>query len=225
MGKKSSGHSVAGAPLGSGRGSTQGSGVGAGVLERLGFTPLESVIYAFLVKAGPATGYRIAQAVGKPVGNVYKAVEGLEDKGAVMTSEEDATRLVRAVGVREVISRLRSEVCEACEEAVERLEAGAVEVVDDHVYRIAHTGQFLRRAGAMLESATRFVILTATPGVLASKSGGRDGSEGDGGGGEETLAGMIARASGRIRVACKVFEPVLLGRAEVVVDPRGAGAV
>jgi sugar-specific transcriptional regulator TrmB len=185
------------------------------VLERLGFTPLESTIYAFLAGAGPATGYRIAQAVGKPVGNVYKAVEALEDKGAVMTSEEDATRLVRVVAVQEVVARLRGELSAACDEAVRALEVTHEEVADDHVYRLTHTSQFLRRAASMLESASQFVIMTATPGVLGQVVG-------DAG---ETFAMSIREHAKRVPIAAKVYGHVDLPGVEVVEDPRGTAAV
>ena len=40
----------------------------------LGLTPLEAEVYRFLLGAPGSTGYRIAQATGKPVGNSYKAI-------------------------------------------------------------------------------------------------------------------------------------------------------
>ncbi len=185
------------------------------VLERLGFTPLEATIYSFLAGAGPATGYRIAQAVGKPVGNVYKAVEALEDKGAVMTSEEDATRLVRAVAVGEVVARLRGELSAACDEVVRSLESTNEEVADDHVYRLTHTGQLARRAVSMLESASQFVIMTATPGVLGLVAGEAG----------ETFAACIAAHAMRVPIAAKVYGKVEMKGVELVEDPRGTAAV
>ena len=48
---------------------------GIDALRELGFTELESRIYIFLLEESPATGYRIAQAIEKPVANTYKAIE------------------------------------------------------------------------------------------------------------------------------------------------------
>lgn len=42
-------------------------------LSSLGFTELEASVYAYLVQKSPATGYRVAQAIRKPVANLsYK---------------------------------------------------------------------------------------------------------------------------------------------------------
>ncbi|MDO8629132.1 MAG: helix-turn-helix domain-containing protein, partial [Phycisphaerales bacterium] len=62
----------------------------------LGFTPLEGEVYAILVAESPATGYRVAQAIGKPVANTYKAIESLERKGAIVVDDGES-RLCRAV--------------------------------------------------------------------------------------------------------------------------------
>jgi hypothetical protein len=40
-------------------------------LMALGFTELEARIYTFLLQESPATGYRIAQAIQKPVANTW----------------------------------------------------------------------------------------------------------------------------------------------------------
>jgi len=54
----------------------------AELLVPFGFTNLESEIYVFLLGESPATGYRIAQAIGKPAANTYKAIESLRlEKG------------------------------------------------------------------------------------------------------------------------------------------------
>ena len=53
-------------------------------LMALGFTGLEAEIYAFLLGQSSVTGYRVAQALGKPAANTYKAIESLERKEAVL---------------------------------------------------------------------------------------------------------------------------------------------
>jgi sugar-specific transcriptional regulator TrmB len=54
-----------------------------GSLRHFGFTALEAELYTFLLSEHPASGYRMAQALRKPAANVYKAIETLEQKGAV----------------------------------------------------------------------------------------------------------------------------------------------
>ncbi len=80
----------------------------AEALASLGFTGLESEIYAFLLRESPATGYKIAHGIGKPVANVYKAIQSLDSKGAI-TVESDGSRQCRAIPADEVLGRLARE--------------------------------------------------------------------------------------------------------------------
>src|SRR5262244_1295461 len=74
-------------------------------LTRLGFTALEAEVYTWLLGEPGATGYRIAQGIGKPVANTYKALESLQKKGAILV-EEDESRLCRAVPPEELLTQL-----------------------------------------------------------------------------------------------------------------------
>jgi sugar-specific transcriptional regulator TrmB len=73
-----------------------------------GFTALESEIYAFLLQEHPATGYRVAQAIGKPAANVYKGLEALERKAAVLVDGTNSKEY-RPVAPDRLFSRLEKE--------------------------------------------------------------------------------------------------------------------
>ncbi len=51
-------------------------------LTPFGFTPTESLVYAALLKLGPATGYSVARAARLARANAYSALEGLVTRGA-----------------------------------------------------------------------------------------------------------------------------------------------
>src|SRR3974377_860031 len=74
-------------------------------LTDFGFTDLEAEVYVFLLQEWPAPGYRGAHALGKPVANTYKAIESLQNKGAILV-DEGANRLCRAVPAEELLSQL-----------------------------------------------------------------------------------------------------------------------
>lgn len=174
----------------------------------LGFTELEAAVLQFLVSESPATGYRIAQALGRPVGNIYKTIESLQSKGAVITTEENENRLVRAVPVNELLDRLERRF-EASRDAVRSAFADAQESApDDAVYELHTTGQVLARARAMLSRARDFAILTLCPAPLA-----------------ELQAHVAETAARGVHVGVKVFEATELGSARVIVDPRGRRAI
>ena len=177
-------------------------------LQRLGLTPLEGDIYRFLVQESPATGYRIAQALGKPVGNIYKAVESLETKGAILVSEDDGNRVARAVSISEFVNRVRAEISHACNVAGRELTAAEEAAPDERLYRLTDRRQVFERARRMIESADSFVVANVTPALA----------------GELQEDFQVAAARG-VRIGIKTFAPIALAGCEVTVDPRGQKAV
>lgn len=182
----------------------------ADALAALGLTPLEAEAYRFILAVPHATGYRIAQALGKPVGNVYKTIEALEAKGAVMTSDDDGTRVVAAVPAEEWIRSRRTAFETACAHAASELSAfaDAPEGDDDRVYHLFDSASTIERARTMLRQAKSFAILSVAPAILPA------------------LVEELHRAAKRgVAVACKVFEACDIPGVEIVVDPRGPQAV
>jgi HTH-type transcriptional regulator, sugar sensing transcriptional regulator len=177
-------------------------------LERLGLTSLEAEVYQFLLAESPASGYRIAQAIGRPVSNVYKAIDALADKGAALTSDDEGTRVARAVDPGEFAARRHQEFEQACTVLVESRSAPAAAPPDDRLYRLTSTEQSLARVRGMLAAARTFVIATITPPIL-----------------ELLKSDLIATAARGVNVAVKSFAPVDLPGVRVQVDPRGEAAV
>ena len=65
------------------------------LLHSLGLNRLEAEVYTFLLEQPePVTAYRAGRALGRPTANVYKAIEALARKGAVVI-DEGSTRLCR----------------------------------------------------------------------------------------------------------------------------------
>jgi HTH-type transcriptional regulator, sugar sensing transcriptional regulator len=176
-------------------------------LEALGLTPLEADIYAFLARESPASGYRIAQALGRPVSNIYKAVESLEDKGAVMTADDDGTRVARAVPIAEVAARLRRQLDSAADDAAAALDSPEDPAGDWALYRLTDRDSVLERARAMLASAQKLAVALITPALA------------------DALAPDLAAAARRVPVGLKVFRPIDIPSATTILDPRGPAAV
>jgi sugar-specific transcriptional regulator TrmB len=177
-------------------------------LSLLGLTPLEAEVYRFLCAESSATGYRIAQATGKPVGNIYKAIEGLESKGAVICADDADSRVVRAVPPKEFVSRVRQSVEKACALTQARLAMPMGDEPDHRLYELSEASQVLARARAMLESASSFVIATVCPALVRE------------------LADDFAEAAARgVHVGVKIFERVEIPGVQIFVDHRGVAAV
>lgn len=176
-------------------------------LERLGLTALEAQAYAFLTRESPASGYRVAQALGKPFGSVYKAVEGLEDKGAALLSEESGNRVARAVPIDELVARSAREFERSCKTAAASLRPVRAAQPDEHLYRITSREQFLERARAMIAGAEDFLLGSLTPMVA------------------DALRDPLQLAAARVRVGLKTFAPLEIEGADIISDHRGQSAL
>lgn len=138
-------------------------------LEELGLTGSEAAVYAHLVRHSPATGYRVARAIGKPVANTYKTLESLEEKGAVVV-DDSGSRLCRAVPPDEFLARLERQFQDRRQRAARALaevgrDAQAIDE-DERVYRLHSREQVIQRARAMLARATRCALVDIFPNPL-----------------------------------------------------------
>src|SRR5262245_23814414 len=188
-------------------GAVRARNAGIDSLVALGLTPLEAEVYAFLLGESPATGYRVAQALGKPFGSIYKTLEALQAKGAVLTAEEGDNRLVRAVQVNELLGQFTRSFKAQRRAAREALRGTERETADDRVYEIHTAQQFYERVRRTLKTARQFAIASCTPGPLAE------------------LLGDFAAAARSIAVGVKTFEPATIAGVRTVLDPRGLAAV
>ncbi len=78
-------------------------------LEALGLSRLEAEVYVTLIQHGPLSGYRIAQLLGRPDANVYKALASLANRR--LTLEQTGERkLHRATPFPEIVDGLRADL-------------------------------------------------------------------------------------------------------------------
>jgi sugar-specific transcriptional regulator TrmB len=171
-------------------------------LVSLGFTQLEAEVYHFLLGESPATGYRAAQALGRPVANTYKAIEALAAKGAVLV-DDGTSRLCRAVPWEELLGQLDRSFAERKEHAAAALArlGGAGE--DNRVYQLKSREQALERCRAMLARAQKVALVDVFPVAL------------------EELRADMERAAGRgVRVVAKTYAPADIPGVRVILNPN-----
>lgn len=176
-------------------------------LAALGFTELEAAVYVYLVENSPATAYRVAQGIGKPVANTYKAVESLQQKGAVLV-DETKTRLCRAVPPDDLLGRLEKTFesrREAAAKALANLQPAGRD--DDGIFTLTSPEQVYERCGHMLERARDVVLLDAFPDAI-----------------EMLRPGLEAVAARGIPVAVQAYAPIEIEGVDVII-PLGAERV
>ena len=117
-----------------------------------GFTALESEIYAFLLQEHPATGYRVAQAIGKPAANVYKGLEALERKAAVLVDGTNSKEY-RPVAPDRLFSRLEKEFLGNKSSAIKMLSSLGKPSSSGKLFTLSSRDQAVAQARTLLSSA------------------------------------------------------------------------
>ncbi len=169
-------------------------------LVALGFTELEAEVYVFLLREAPATGYRVAQGIGRTAANTYKALEALEKRGAVMM-EDAEPRLCRPVPPAELLRSLERAFTQHRQKAAQALGRLGGGASDDRVYQLRTPAQVYERCRTLLAEARQIVLMDIFPLPLAEL--------------RDEVEEAVARG---VRVGVLAIEPVALAGAEVVVN-------
>lgn len=128
----------------------------------LGFTPVEAEVYLFLLTESPASGYRIAQALGRPAAQVYKATEALQQKGAVI-ADEGKTKLCRALPIEAFLKHVDAQFQARKETASELLKDIPAMDADHRIYQLKTVEQVYVHAESMLNQAEHVAVMDLFP--------------------------------------------------------------
>jgi sugar-specific transcriptional regulator TrmB len=172
-------------------------------LVELGLTALESEIYAYLLENSPATGYRIAKSIAKPTANTYKAIESLQDKGAILI-EDSKSRLCRAVPREEFLQGLERRFFQLKSEAKRELAKLKPAPDDERIYTLRTPDQVFERLRQMLQMCQQIALLDLFPLAL-----------------DKIRDDIKIAASRGIRIAVKVYQPCKIPGVEVVLAQHG----
>lgn len=176
------------------------------LLVSLGFTPLEAEIYTFLALESPATGYRIAQALGRPVAGVYKSIDSLGNAGAILLDEGEP-RHCRAVPVAELMARLQRSYSSKTAAAAAAMSGLGAAPRDDRVYQVRSLEQALERCRFMLDGCSSVALIDGFAGTL------------------EALRPEIEAAAKRgVKVVVQTDQPEAFGKARVLLTDLHAPA-
>ncbi|HEX6789858.1 MAG TPA: helix-turn-helix domain-containing protein [Candidatus Krumholzibacteria bacterium] len=135
-------------------------------LESLGLTQIEALAYAYLVANPSSTGYRVARGIGKPTANVYRALESLNRKGAVL-QDRAATPAFRALSPDDLLARLEDQFMQRKARAALELAALTPDEGDERLYSLTSLDQVLSRARILLASTRRVIAVDAAHDIAA----------------------------------------------------------
>lgn len=132
------------------------------ILIDIGFTNLESEIYVYLLQHSPATGYKIAKGIGRSFTNTYKAIAGLQARGAILVDEGDH-KLSRAVPIEELMDQMETRFREKRRMAVEAVRKLPVSEEDNRIYHLASVDQVYERCRRMLRECEERALMEMFP--------------------------------------------------------------
>ncbi|RYG87928.1 MAG: TrmB family transcriptional regulator [Alphaproteobacteria bacterium] len=173
-------------------------------LAAVGFTELEAIVYADLVRRPGQTGYALAKRLGKGQPSIYSALASLETKGAIHGTNA-AARTYSAIPPADLIARARLsqiEMLSRAEEALSHLRREGD--APSSLLRIDEPDQIFARAERMIEAATDTLLFEFTPPFgarlkpkleVASKKG-------------VSVSGLVMGSSERVEGARNVISPV-----------------
>jgi sugar-specific transcriptional regulator TrmB len=131
-------------------------------LSELGFTELEAMVYAYLVENSPATPYRVAQEIGKPVANTYKAVKSLSQKGALLI-DGTKNQQCQAIPPDELLGKIKQSFLMRHQTAASTLSHLKPSGNHEKIFALETTEQVFDRCRKLIEQAENVILVDAFP--------------------------------------------------------------
>jgi len=176
------------------------------LLAEVGFSGLEAEVYLALLREPCATGYRVAQLVGKPVANSYKALDSLRVKGAVVADESAGTRTYAALPVREYLDGMRRNLESKQGQIEHELKDVAATPLSGGIFKLTTIEQVYERCRRLLRDAKSMALLDAHEHPL-----------------EELRAELITAAKRGVRIFIKTYSPLEIAGCEVLAPDKDIG--
>lgn len=167
------------------------------ILFDLGFNRLESDVYIHLLTHPPLTAYKIGKEINKPTANVYKAIDSLAKKGAVIV-EDNRTKLCKAVSPNEFLGHYENSIIEKTKSAKELLTNLQTEFDDEKSYSIDSVPLVFERFNSMMNRSKKIVVIDAFPKAL-----------------EKVIDSIEAATKRGVEVFVEAYQPIEIKGADV----------
>jgi HTH-type transcriptional regulator, sugar sensing transcriptional regulator len=134
-------------------------------LMELGFTKMEANIYIYLLKHPALTGYAISKSLGEAAAYIYRSLDSLNNKGALITEVGDKT-VYRAIPYNELLAQMKRQFDKRCANVESQLKNLSGPVGDNKVYNLSSVEQVYERCHAMINRCQHILYMDCYPGPL-----------------------------------------------------------
>ncbi|MBN1990662.1 MAG: hypothetical protein JW783_14760 [Bacteroidales bacterium] len=135
------------------------------ILLEIGFNRLEADVYVHLLTHPPSTAYKIGKQLNKPTANVYKAIESLAQKGAVIV-EDNKNKLCKAVNPNEFFNLYEKSIIDKSNTARTLLSNLENAAEDQTSYSIDSVPLVFERFRSMMSRCKTVAVIDAFPQAL-----------------------------------------------------------
>ncbi len=130
-------------------------------LQKIGFSPLEAIVYTTLSKHGSLTGYEVAKLCGISRSNVYAALYSLQDKGKCYVSEADSTKYI-AIPKDELLLSTKKDLEEILLTLEDEFPEG-IRPLDPYITITGYNNVITKIKNSILLCKSHLYILSPTP--------------------------------------------------------------
>jgi sugar-specific transcriptional regulator TrmB len=175
------------------------------LLGSIGFSGLEIDAYLALLEQPNASGYQVAQKIGKLVGSTYKALDSLRAKGAVVANETARPTTFAALSISEYMDARRHDL-EDLQVRIEReMEDMAAQPAHGGIFELDSIAQVYERCRSLLRGAKDVALLNIDARPL-----------------EELRSELVAAADRGVRVLVKTRAPARIPGCGVMAPTKAA---
>ncbi|MBN1327263.1 MAG: hypothetical protein JW996_04875 [Candidatus Cloacimonetes bacterium] len=128
-------------------------------LKFIGFSQIEAEIYILLLKESNLTGYRLSRLVVKPKSTVYKALDALQKKGAVVADEAAKIKEFSAVPYQEFFKMKEREFSQNRQQAEEILKSIKSGPVKPGLYPLEKIDQVFNKCLEIIIRAKKTILV------------------------------------------------------------------
>jgi sugar-specific transcriptional regulator TrmB len=161
------------------------------LLGNIGFNVIETEVYCALLQEPGSSGYRLAQMVGKQASNIYKALDSLKTKGAIVADESTRPTIYVALPIREYLDAKRRDLEVVQTQIEHELEEVAAAPTRGGIFELTSIAQVYERCQEMIRGARTMVLLNVDARPL-----------------EELRSELTAAADRGVKVLIKTRAPV-----------------
>ena len=134
-------------------------------LKNLGLNQLEAEVYLHLLTNEQMTAYKVGKSINKPTANVYKAIDSLSNKGAVLI-ESNKNKYCKAVPPNEFLNHYTKDLITKTKKTKLLLNNLEIDHYDEKTYSINSVPLVFERFQNMMKKAKVIAVIDAFPNSL-----------------------------------------------------------